>query len=401
MRKNTKKYVPTTLRLLSLISLLLIFSLIITACGNVENEVVNDVVEDVVEEPTAVPIPIPDQSAYYAVPHNVYDSGKGPNDWCGRCHDPQNWNPEATLGRPPNCVSCKFEGRDWTVGDGNVHIEPADFIGIPCETCHEVDANGTASAEYAWLNPISMEYVDVKTPTELCEMCHYTLDDGHSSIRGTDHSYADSGSAHLIFGGFTDEVAPPQYCSDCHNPHDNHAIPSCEDCHDVRTLDTHILGKNAFHGKVTCMACHDSNGYDVGPTVDEEKKEGLWVTQLSTTSRGSTTTSDVISHSISWAVTCDKCHIEDSPYGLTEYTATGAVPMIDICVGGIEDLNIEKPTASDHGELGVDYTLGTCPVVDICVDGEMVEGVFVATLEEVYGTVDVDYTLDACPETDG
>jgi hypothetical protein len=394
MRKNTKKYVPTTLRLLSLISLLLIFSLIITACGN---EVANDVIEDV-EEPTAVPpaeVEIPDQSAYYAVPHNVYDLGKGPNTACSGCHSPFNWDPEAFQGPPPSCFTCKFaHEEELRVAEGNPLVEEADWEGIPCKTCHEVDENGTASAEYVWFNQFTQQYDEVSNSTEICEKCHVTTT-GNAWGSAVSHKISLGGSAHLNYSRFSGPAAPPQVCTDCHDPHDNSATPSCEDCHEsVRALPNHILGKQGFHVKVTCMACHDSSGLVPAPV------DGIWYTTETTTSRGRTTTSVVVSHSPTHEVLCTKCHFEGNPNGLSERTATGEIPMIDICVGGIEDLNILKPTMGDYGELGVDYTEGTCPIVDICVEGETVEGVLEATLEEVYGTVDIDYTLDPCPEED-
>ena len=63
--------------------------------------------------PTTAPPPPPDQSAFVAAwegsPHgNTYGEGKGPNTWCSRCHSPQNWDPEAYIGPPPSCFSCKF-----------------------------------------------------------------------------------------------------------------------------------------------------------------------------------------------------------------------------------------------------------------------------------------------------
>ena len=52
MRKNLKKYAPQSLRLLSLVAILLVFSLILTSCttnNDAGNQVANDTLEDTEE----------------------------------------------------------------------------------------------------------------------------------------------------------------------------------------------------------------------------------------------------------------------------------------------------------------------------------------------------------------
>lgn len=64
--------------------------------------------------PTAVPRkPIYElataKADWEAGPHNnEYDLYRGPNTYCAMCHSPRNWDPKATVGKPPNCFSCKF-----------------------------------------------------------------------------------------------------------------------------------------------------------------------------------------------------------------------------------------------------------------------------------------------------
>jgi len=282
----------------------------------------------VVVEPTAVPTETPeDQTEYHAAwesgPHSTYDVARGPNDWCARCHSPQNWNPEATVGASPNCVSCKmFE--EITVGDGNVLIEEEDWFAIPCETCH-VMVDGFAT-ELAWLNPISMEYVDVSTSTELCEKCHVTMA-GTSNPVGSfvDHKITLGGSAHLNYGGFIGEEAPPTYCVDCHDAHTTEP-KQCIDCHedDIATAEHAGGAYGVMKDTVTCMACHDASGADVGPHPDEDND--LWVPQLSTVGRGGPSTDAIVSHSIVFEVACDRCHFEENTWELTVRTADGEIP---------------------------------------------------------------------------
>jgi len=309
---------------------LLLLALIVAGCQS-EPEI-KEVEVTVVVEPTAVP-PEPteepaDQTAFHVAwesgPHSTYDPGHGPNDWCARCHSPQNWNPEATIGRPPNCVSCKFPtSEEFTVGDGNVLIPEEEWKAIPCETCHVMDDNGYAG-EMAWLNPIKMEYESVATTTELCEKCHVTTT-GNSFGSGVDHRIDFNGSAHLNYGGFLGEEAPPTYCTDCHDPHTTEPL-QCVDCHaeDIEKPE-HAFGAYAsMKDTVTCMACHDASGAEVGP--DPADENGIWTTLLTEMGRSGPTTEAIVSHSIVYEVSCDRCHSEGNAYDLTVREADGSIP---------------------------------------------------------------------------
>lgn len=313
---------------LVILGALLLLAVILTGCQ--PTEVIKEVEVTVVVEPTPVP-PTPteepaDQTAYHVAwesgPHSTYDVGRGPNDWCARCHSPQNWNPEATVGTPPNCVSCKFPGQEMTVGDGNVLIPEEDWKAIPCETCHVME-DGIAG-ENAWLNPIAMEYVSVSNTTELCEKCHVTTT-GNAFGSAVDHKITMGGSAHLNYGGFIGEEAPPTYCADCHDPHTTEP-KQCVDCHqeDIDSAE-HAGGTyGVMKDTVTCMACHDASGADVGPHPDEDND--LWVTTLTEAGRGGLTTSAIVSHSVVFEVSCDRCHYAENEWDLTVRTADGSIP---------------------------------------------------------------------------
>ncbi len=311
-----------------IIGALLLLAMVVAGCQP-EPEIVEVEVTVVVEptpvppEPTEVPA---DQSAYHddwlSGPHSTYDEGRGPNDWCARCHSPQNWNPEATVGRPPNCVSCKFPGQEMTVGDGNVLIPEEDWFAIPCETCH-VMTDGYAG-ENAWLNPVKMEYESVSNTTELCEKCHVTTT-GNAFGSAVDHKITLGGSAHLNYGGFLGEQAPPTYCTDCHDPHTTEPL-QCVDCH-AEAIESaeHAGGAYVIHrDKVTCLACHDASGADVGPHPDEDID--LWTTTLTSMGRGGLSTTAIVSHSIVYEVSCDRCHYEGNPNELTVREADGSIP---------------------------------------------------------------------------
>jgi hypothetical protein len=251
-----------------------------------------------------------------------YNLGHGPNVWCARCHSPQNWDPEAFRGPPPSCFSCKFATDDEVrIAPGNPLVEEADWVGIPCATCHVVDGDMINATENAWYNPIMGEYQEVATTTELCEKCHVTTT-GNAFGSAVDHKITLGGSAHLNYGGFLGEAAPPTYCTDCHDAHTQQPMV-CEDCHQgAGDYEEH----NATHlAAIECIACHDASEAEVGPNPDEE--DGMWTTVLTSVGRdGTESTASIISHSIVYTVGCDRCHFEGNKYELSILDASGEPP---------------------------------------------------------------------------
>jgi hypothetical protein len=261
-------------------------------------------------------------------PHgNTYDLGKGPNTYCSRCHSPQNWDPMATTGPPPNCVTCKFPtDPELRIAPTMDFVSEEDWLGIGCETCH-VTIDGNLQPELAWFNPLTEEHEPVNTPTELCQKCHVTTQ-GVSATggRGVTHGITLGGSAHANWAGALPQAPRPQYCSDCHNPHSTQPA-QCVDCHEsVLELDTHIKGQNEAHANVTCLACHDAEGWMSGPHPDEDMG-GIWVTLETSVSRtGETVTSYIKSHSIQWQVDCTRCHFDGNSWDLIILNADGTLP---------------------------------------------------------------------------
>ena len=285
------------------------------------------------EPPPPTPTPLPDQSAIVAAwesgPHaNNYALNKGPNTYCSRCHSPQNWDPESRVDRPPNCVTCKFPTDDEIrMASTMDFVEEEDWVGITCETCHQVE-NGVALPGIAWLNTVTGEYEQVSDPNELCGKCHATTKGVKATGgRGVEHAIELGGSAHLNWAGEWPQVDRPQYCSDCHDPHST--VPkTCVDCHqDVTTSETHMKGYNdVMLDNVSCMACHDASGMEVGPHPAEDMGD-VFVTLVSEMSRsGELETEYVKSHSIQWEVSCDRCHFEENPWELPVLTAEGEPP---------------------------------------------------------------------------
>jgi hypothetical protein len=333
--KNGKGTSKRGFILLVAVSLLLGLSMLLAGCESdaspteTEEPVAGEPTDEAPSEPTEPP----DQSEMVAdwetSPHAFnYDLGSGPNTYCSRCHSPQNWDPEARVDTPPNCVTCKFptddEVRMATTMD---FVEEEDWVGINCETCHQVE-NGVALEGNAWLNVVTGEYEPVNTSSELCTKCHLTTA-GVSATggRGVTHEINLGGSAHANWAGEWPQSDRPQYCSDCHNPHSTEP-QQCVDCHEaVTTSDTHMNGLNAIMlDKVSCQACHDASGMEVGPHPDEAEN-GVFVTLVSSMGRdGTMSTEYVKSHSIQWEVSCNRCHFEENPWELTVLDADGQPP---------------------------------------------------------------------------
>ncbi len=273
-------------------------------------------------------------SEWQGSPHgNTYAPGKGPNTYCSRCHSPQNWDPESRPGTPPNCITCHFaHEEEMRVAETMDFVEEADWVGINCDTCHVVEGDMIDATGIAWYAPIAGEYVSVATPNELCEQCH-TNSTGVSETggRGVDHEIVLSGSAHNNWAATLGDRRP-EYCSDCHNPHTQEPM-GCMDCHEgMADLETHAGGGelNAQHlAAVDCIGCHDASGSEVGPNPDVEDYSFFTTIETGMSRGGEMTVSTIISHSVQWTVSCDRCHFADNEWELSVLTETGEAVEAD------------------------------------------------------------------------
>ena len=76
--------------------------------------------------------------------------------------------------------------------------------------------------------------------------------------------------------------------------------------------------------------------------------------------RSGPTTEVIVSHSVVHEVACDRCHFEGNAAGLSELTAEGEIPEVEICKDG-ETMTVEKPEMENYGVAEEDYTIGACP----------------------------------------
>jgi len=234
----------------------------------------------------------------------VLDS-EGNNNPCARCHAPMNWMP--TLDDiPESCQACKFE-----LETPPSFIPESDWQHVSCIMCHESDKKGIIQPELMWLEiPVLEEYVSVETHSELCLKCHNTEDIA-------EHGQLIVGSGHA-----------DMECTECHSPHSTTATCMNGDCHsDVLSDTDQILGHDDDHKDVSCAACHDNAGWEVGP----DPETGIWTTfspwshEVKIGEADSILQSGTVpfsSHDIGLEVNCERCHFSGNPWELSESVET-------------------------------------------------------------------------------
>ena len=252
------------------------------------------------------------RKAWESGPHNnKYDLYKGPNTYCARCHSPLNWDPKATVGKPPNCFSCKFPtDKEVRISPLAPLIQEADWKKVDCAVCHRVTtANVVDPALVVWNNG-TKAYDAVTAPSDLCGKCHV------DSLGGSRHMIRLGGGAHSNQIGQTKQR--PEECTDCHDPHSMKA--DCKQCHAAAfAADKKIQGHDAAHAKVTCTACHDASGMKAAPV---EAKGGLWLSVGISVTAGRESATPAYSHYFARAVDCVRCHYANNPWKLSNLAPT-------------------------------------------------------------------------------
>ncbi len=230
---------------------------------------------------------------------------QGNNNSCARCHAPKNWAP--TLEDiPESCQACKFE-----LPEPPPFIAESAWMHVSCVMCHTIDKKDNLQAEVAWLEiPALDEYASVESPSDLCLNCHNTEGVG-------EHGQVLVGSGH-----------EDMQCLECHTPHSTAATCVNGDCHTGVLSETdQTLGHDEDHKNVSCAACHDSAGWEVGP----HPETGIWTTFSPWTEEIKVGEEDSIvqngtvpflSHDLGLEVDCERCHFSGNPWELTESVET-------------------------------------------------------------------------------
>lgn len=213
------------------------------------------------------------------------------NNRCSRCHSPINWQPTMD-DLPESCFSCKFE-----LEDPAPFIAEEDWLDIPCQVCHEVGKKDKVDPAYKWLEIAQLdEYAEVSSTTELCKKCHETVGfDGHGGIND--------------LGVHSDLT-----CTTCHNAHSTQASCLSAGCHDdVLFSDSATPGHQEEHELVSCVACHDAGGKELG----FRDSDGLFTTMEEVLENDGDSVFFFASHNLQLESNCQDCHFTENPWGIT------------------------------------------------------------------------------------
>jgi hypothetical protein len=250
--------------------------------------------EETAPDPAAI------EAAWQASPHAnafVLDAD-GQNNTCARCHAPINWMPSMD-DLPESCFACKFE-----LEDPPPLIPESEWVHIPCNVCHPVDKKDNIQPEIAWLEIAPLgEYAAVASPSELCLKCH-------APVELPEHGDVQLGGAHTGYE-----------CTGCHEAHATTTSCAADGCHPALVEPaTPIPGHDADHQTVSCVACHDASGMEVG--LDEDT--GFWTTFSPASADGNFERFAFTSHNTVLEAPCDRCHFADNPWGLSDLAETTA-----------------------------------------------------------------------------
>lgn len=332
--------------------LLILCVFLLGACAGVQ--------EQAGETPTAspepgTPTPPAEQAQFWSAwagsPHaQTYDLEKGPNTYCARCHAPANWDYQAKIDPPPNCVSCKFPNEPQVrIAVSNPLVPEKDWKHIGCEVCHQME-NGAVLPSAAWLDNATGYHESITQPVELCEKCHtntgmiqHGIDlgeqahtelsctnchDPHSTIASCVNSgcHADVLAARLRPSQQHANLSENAQCQVCHTQGmlmhsmetQREGSTDCLGCHldllNVPPEGTAPQRHSKSHAVLDCVTCHDASGLAVGPA----NGSATWTTFRTVQTPAGATTSAYASHNLTRQVNCQRCHFEGNEWGLPE-----------------------------------------------------------------------------------
>lgn len=286
--------------------------------------------------------------AWEAGPHSAeYDLEKGPNTYCARCHSPLNWDPEAEIDPPPNCVSCKFpHENEVRIAAGNPLIPEDEWQGVSCQVCH-AEGVGGETVVVAWQDEVTGYAEVVSNSSELCEKCHHDtetlshqreISGIHSDLSCVECHNPHSGRASCGDVGCHAEqqaafavvipahvgVTEKETCVECHTEGmDEHTMyvkeqgsDDCLDCH-IELTEFEQSGKilrahSMYHQQVDCAACHDATGSKLIPDTETDQ----WVAVMEINFFGETNLEPFTPHNLQLNVDCERCHYIGNPWEL-------------------------------------------------------------------------------------
>jgi hypothetical protein len=98
------------------------------------------------------------------------------------------------------------------------------------------------------------------------------------------------------------------------HPNGGNGVCGVTDCHAQATAVAQIESSmhDLAHATVSCVACHDGSGLEIGPI----EEGGIWMTFRTTELLGRMTTKPYQSHNITLEVDCSRCHFQGNSWEL-------------------------------------------------------------------------------------
>ena len=272
-----------------LVALLIIFLPVLVGCGREVHPSCNQSASEVnslATVETVQRLTPSEATALWEIGAHAADSirlGETRQEECAQCHARVDWKP--SLG---------------VTGSGGSSLNTIPFEGaltsnseIPCAVCHD---EGQGDWRIAWLlDPQSDLYSNDIEPSQLCQNCHQEGSfEGHLGI---------------VMQGVHEEHS----CITCHDSHTTTASCTQSGCHlpfqqECETIQSH----DKPHEEVTCSACHDASGLEIG----WNDQRSAWDTMRGDATRGGE--EPFTSHQLSLEVDCDRCHAPgDHPWDPT------------------------------------------------------------------------------------
>lgn len=282
----------------------------------------------VTPSPGISPVQLEIQSLWRRGPHSkVRIRPQDANASCAKCHSPNEWDRGMGSEKASDCAAALLGADSITTGPA---IDTAHWNAVDCRICHRALGDGQFSAEVVFWNQEIGQYEQVLDHNELCRKCHNqaesmdnSIDLGainHKNMQCTDCHEPHRGTASCVNSGCHNNLQAELEIIDQFYTPPHHESASPHDCGGgqchvaatqvAQTETTPHIGIE--HRSLSCSACHDASGMQVGPIDDNMR----WDTWQQVTWNGIEGGSMKSSHNLQKEVDCARCHYEGNPWQL-------------------------------------------------------------------------------------